>query len=269
MLGKEFFFYSLLMAAGFLIGATLAILRGKKYGFLKVDLLLASICAAIGGVLGAKLMSIITLIPKAIAGKMTFVQLILNSGFVFYGGLLGGIGGLLLGGKILKLNQFKLFDTFAPSVPLGHALGRVGCFFGGCCYGMELPAGSSFSLIYPNWYAQHGTPTGVPLLPTQLMEAFMLIVLYMVLAALYHMTKKKGISLFTYIFVYGIWRFTLEFFRGDVIRGIGGGLSTSQWISLAIIVGAIAALVLLYVKNKNRRTIGQECSICSHNSIEQ
>lgn len=253
VLGKEFFYYSLLMMAGFILGGGLAILRGKKYGIQKVDLLLASICAAIGGVIGAKLLAFITFMPQLISGEVKFLDLI-GGGFVFYGGLIGGIGGLLLGGKLLKLNQLELFDTFAPSVPLGHALGRIGCFFGGCCYGMELPAGSTFSLIYPEWYAQWGTPVGVPLLPVPLMEAGLLFILYGVLETLYHLTKKKGVSLFTYVFVYAVIRFVLEFFRGDVVRGVGGGLSTSQWISLALIVGGGVCIALMYFlpRRKNK-----------------
>lgn len=250
--GKEFSIYSLLMMAGFILGGALAILRGKKYGLKKVDLLLASICAAVGGLVGAKLLAIITYMPQLISGKIKFLDLV-SGGFVFYGGLIGGIGGLLLGGKLLKLNQLELFDTFAPSVPLGHALGRIGCFFGGCCYGMELSAGSSFSLIYPEWYAQYGTPVGVPLLPVPLMEAGMLFILYAVLETLYHFTKKKGVSLFTYAFTYGVIRFVLEFFRGDLVRGIGGGLSTSQWISLALIIGAGVLMALMYFLPRRKK----------------
>lgn len=245
------------MMAGFIIGGALAILRGKKYGISKIDLLLASICAAVGGIVGAKLLSIITYIPKLVSGEIKFLDLLFG-GFVFYGGLIGGIGGLLLGGKLLKLNQLELFDTFAPSVPFGHALGRIGCFFGGCCFGMELPAGSSFALIYPEWYEVFGTKVGVPLLPMQLMEAGMLFILYGVLETLYHLTKKKGVSLFTYVFAYGVMRFVLEFFRGDLIRGIGGGLSTSQWISLALMIGGGVLMTLMYFlprrKNKEINT---------------
>ena len=252
VLAKEFSIYSLLMIAGFLMGGLLAILRGKKYGIKKVDLLLAAICAAVGGIVGAKLLAIITSIPQLVAGKIKFIDL-LFSGFVFYGGLVGGIGGLLLGGKLLKLNQLELFDTFAPSVPFGHAIGRIGCFFGGCCFGMELPAGSSFSLIYPEWYAQYGTNVGVPLLPMQLIEAGLLLILYAVLELLFHFTKKKGVSLFTYVFAYGVIRFVLEFFRGDTIRGVGGGLSTSQWISLALIAGAGVLLALMYFLPRRKK----------------
>lgn len=242
------------MMAGLISGAALAILRGKKYGILKVDLLLASICAAIGGIVGAKLLAIITVLPQLISGEIKWLDLVFG-GFVFYGGLIGGVGGLLLGAKLLKLKVLDLFDTFAPSVPFGHALGRIGCFFGGCCYGMELPAGSTFSLIYPKWYAQYGTgiPTGVPLLPVPLIEAGLLFILYAVLEVLFHFTKKKGVSLFTYVFAYGVIRFVLEFFRGDTIRGVGGGLSTSQWISLALIVGAGVLLALMYFLPRRKK----------------
>lgn len=243
------------MVTGFLLGGFMAIWRGKKYGVKKMDVVYAACFAAGGGFLGAKLLAILTFIPQMAAGKVSILDL-LTGGFVFYGGLIGGIGGLFLYVKIYKCKVIQYFDIFAPSVPLGHAVGRMGCFFAGCCYGMELPAGSTFSLIYPEWYARYGTPVGTPLLPMQLIEAFSLLVLYAVLEILFYRTKRSGISLFTYIFAYGILRFVLEFFRGDLIRGIGGGLSTSQWISLALIVCATVALVLLYLSEhkKNKRS---------------
>lgn len=252
ILGKEFAFYGYLMAAGFLLGGFLALWRGKKYGVKKIDVLLAAIFAFLGGLFGAKLLAIFTEIPHLSSGKVTFMQ-VLQGGFVFYGGLIGGIAGLIISAKVFKLNVLKLFDIFAPSVPAGHAIGRLGCFFSGCCYGMQLPEGSTFAIIYPEIYAKLGTPTGVPLLPMQLMEMGILLILYAVLETLYYKTSRVGVSLFTYIISYGVIRFVLEFFRGDIVRGIAGGLSTSQWISLCLIVISLIAIFLIYFFPKLKR----------------
>lgn len=245
--GKTFQYYGLLMIAGFLIGAFMAVWRTKKYGIEKIEIVYASIFAAGGGILGAKLLAIITYIPKLISHEVTFLGLLLG-GFVFYGGLLGGIGGLLIYAKIFKLDVLKYFDMFAPSVPLGHALGRIGCLFSGCCYG--IPYSGPISIIYPDSYEAYGTPVGVELLPVQLIECFCLLIIYGVTEFLYYRTKKCGISLCTYILSYCMLRFTLEFFRGDIVRGVLLGLSTSQWISLIIFIAVVSFLILSFVKKR-------------------
>lgn len=151
-------------------------------------------------------------------------------GMVFYGGL---IGGLLAGGiycKHMKLDLWLYADAYAPSIPLFHAFGRVGCFMSGCCYGIE----SSWGFMYENALSE--TANGVTRLPIQLIEAGgdLLICAMLIIVSCHHKCRK-GSLICLYLFSYAILRFFTEFFRGDEIRGIIFGLSTSQWISLLIL----------------------------------
>lgn len=239
--GREFAYYGILMMAGFIVAGAAAVFRGKKYGLPVFDTVSAACFAAGGGIIGAKLLCVITSIPQLAEGAVKIADL-LRGGFVFYGGLIGGICGILLYAGIFKLNFSEMFDVFAVSVPLGHAFGRVGCFLAGCCYGVEYSG--ALSVTYPQIYAQYGTPAGVSLLPVQLIESFSLLVLYAALEILLYKSKKKGLTLSVYLICYPVLRFTLEFFRGDSVRGAWGGLSTSQWISLALFIAGIC--VLLY-----------------------
>lgn len=162
-------------------------------------------------------------------------------GMVFYGGL---IGGLLAGGiycKYMKLDPWLYADAYAPSIPLFHAFGRIGCFMSGCCYGIE----SSWGFVYEN--ALSDVANGVVRLPIQLIEAGgdLLICAVLVFIAYGH-KYRKGTLICLYLFSYAILRFITEFFRGDEIRGIVFGLSTSQWISLLILIVVSIWAVRLY-----------------------
>ena len=253
--GRQIPYYGLLFMLGFFAGAVTALPRGKKYGIKKLDVVLAACFAAVGGLAGAKLLSVLTSIEYIIEYNLSFID-VMQNGFVFYGGLIGGVLGLFAYIKIYKINFFAMFDIFAVSVPLGHAIGRVGCFLSGCCFGIPYDGPLSYTYetsIDPN------TPIGVPLLPVQLIESFCLLVLYAVLEVLFAKTSRRGISLVVYMAAYSVIRFTLEFFRGDIIRGFLFGLSTSQWISLAIMLCA-AALCFVIIKRHALRSDGDEVS---------
>lgn len=248
--GKVVPYYGLLMGLGFFSAAAVALPRGKKYCIRKLDIVLAACFAVVGGVVGAKLLAILTSIDYIIEYKLTFIQ-VMQGGFVFYGGLIGGIAGLLIYVKAYKLNFFEMFDIFAVSVPLGHAIGRVGCFISGCCYG--IPYDGPISWTYEN-ALDANTPIGVPLLPIQLIESGCLLVLYAVLEIIFYKTKRRGLSLVVYAAAYAVIRFVLEFFRGDVERGFLLGMSTSQWISIAIFIFAVVCAAVMFTRRAKSKT---------------
>ena len=130
-------------------------------------------------------------------------------------------------------------DIVVPVIPLGHAIGRIGCLCAGCCYGR--PTDSAIGVVYTQPVG--GAPTGVPLLPVPLFESAANLVIFGILMLISHKSKSRYLTTFLYCILYGITRFVLEFFRYDSIRGVTGGLSTSQWISLGLIAGALIAAV--------------------------
>jgi len=141
---------------------------------------------------------------------------------------------------VRKERPLALADLFCTVIPLGHACGRVGCFFYGCCYGKDSDAWCAvvFPKFSPSWY-EHGQRM-VAVLPTQLFEATALLVLFALLLALY--LRRRRDTCAAYLVGYGAIRFCMEFLRGDP-RAAFWGLSIGQVISLGL-VAAGAALFL-------------------------
>lgn len=158
-------------------------------------------------------------------------EIIFNrGGFVFYGGVTAGfISGYFLTKK-KKINFLKFADIITLSLPLGHALGRAGCFFYGCCYGR--PTDSFIGILFPP-----DSPAGYldkKVIPTQLIESFFLLLIFFALIFLKNRKKFDGRISIYYIILYGILRFIIEFFRDDP-RGQIFFLSTSQFIAVIFI----------------------------------
>lgn len=258
--GEEFPWYGLLFGFGMVFGGFLSALRSKKRTVPRFDCIAASCFGMMGGMVGAKLLALLPIYDEIILlialRKFTmemFVE-IMQTGFVFYGGLIGGALGIILYCKIYKINYLDLLDVSAVSVPLGHVFGRIGCFLSGCCYGMPYDGILSFQyshVHYPIMGAQ--TPVGVSLFPVQLVEAFSLLILWIVLESLFHKYNKRGLTTCVYAYSYAVIRFILEYFRYDSIRGVYFGLSTSQIISILIVLVVSIVLITNIVKNKKKK----------------
>ncbi|NLK27952.1 MAG: prolipoprotein diacylglyceryl transferase, partial [Clostridiales bacterium] len=233
---KTIAMYGLMIALGILIGVFIAVQRCKKYNFSKEDVIFASCYAGIGLILGAKILYILTILPvfidnwNALITDINHLFLLLSGGFVFYGGFLGAIIGFLIYAKQYHLNFINLLDLIAPSIPIIHGFGRIGCFFAGCCYG--IPYEGPFHIIF-----EHSpiAPNGTPLFPVQLLESICNLIAGGLLILYAKPTRRPGKVLGLYTIYYTVFRFTFEFLRGDALRGIFLNLSTSQWISLAIL----------------------------------
>ena len=162
-----------------------------------------------------------------------------NTGATFAGGLLGGVLVFLFiffvfGRKYdVKSHAFTIIDCVACAVPTAHAIGRVGCLMAGCCYGKETDA----------WYGIHMVEIDKTVIPTQLIEAIFLAILATVLIIL--ITKGKRHQIEIYLLSYGVFRFLIEFIRGDY-RGtfLTTLLSPSQIISIAMIFCAVILFLL-------------------------
>ena len=125
---------------------------------------------------------------------------------------------------------------------IGHAFGRIGCLFAGCCYGMECE--TPISIVFPVGSA---APAGIPLLPTQILESVFLFLLCAFLV--WRLAKQKPFGTVSgwYMALYGAWRFTIEFFRNDE-RGFVGALSTRQFISIFAVAAGVLLLILVTKK---------------------
>ncbi|MBQ5884795.1 MAG: prolipoprotein diacylglyceryl transferase [Clostridia bacterium] len=237
--GKEIPIYGIAWILGTAIAGLIAYLLTKKSGIEGYDLVYSAVFAVLAGVAGAKLLFILVSLNIIIEQNIPFTA-VLQGGFVFYGGLIGGAIGILIYTKMYKLNTLKFFDLFALVMPLGHAIGRVGCFYSGCCYGMRYDG--PFSCEYTKTLGM--TPLNTALLPVQLIEAVLLIILFCVLMYMYLKVQQTGIITVIYLYVYSVIRFVLEFLRGDLERGLIFGLSTSQIVSVMIVVFVTSFLII-------------------------
>ncbi|MBQ9807070.1 MAG: prolipoprotein diacylglyceryl transferase [Clostridia bacterium] len=256
--GKEIPLYGILFYTGIAVAAAVAALVCKRKKIDRFDLACSAIYTMIGAVIGAKLLFIAISIDDIIRYQIPLSDVI-KGGFVFYGGLLGGILGLFIYCKQFKEKFMQYAELFATVLPLGHAFGRVGCFFAGCCYGM--PYDGHFSYAYSAEYFGY-TPVGVPLLPVQLIEAGCLLLIFVFMIILYFKTKDQyGLAPIIYLMIYSVLRFVLEFFRGDAVRGTLLGVSTSQWVSILLILAAVAYLIYFRCKKRPLTYVAESSSV--------
>ena len=215
------------------------------------DIFYMLLYAGIGCLIGAKALYLIVSVDDYLLDGKTlkenvqyWLTLLMSGGLVFYGGLIGAFLGALRYCTHFKVPFAKSVEIVIPTVPLFHAFGRIGCFFAGCCHGIEYDG--IFSVTYRNAI---GAPNGVPLLPIQLFEAAGNLILFIFLTVLF--LRRTNVSLSgLYLMCYSAMRFSLEFFRGDAIRGNVFSLSTSQWISIFIFC---AGVILMILKIKNQK----------------
>lgn len=258
VLGKTIGSYGLCAVVGLVVCGIVASLLARRYKIIYEDIVLLMVVIGVSLLIGGHILFGITNLDKLIALfsrassysiKEIFGYLVTCfGGMVFYGGFLGACAGLLIYTKHSKdVERGAAFDLFAVCIPLFHVFGRIGCFFSGCCYGME----SKFGFVV------HGN-TVVPeindvrRLPVPLIEATCNLVIFLVLLRMFLTEKKKGKLIMYYMLIYPVVRFIIEFFRGDAIRGFFLGLSTSQWISL-ILFGV--AVWNLFVSGRKKKTI--------------
>ncbi len=251
LFGRTIGTYGACMALAFLVVVGLAIRKGRTLSILPEDILLTAACAVGCGLLCGKLLYIAVtysaseLLAWIHAGNFDFLK---SGGIVFYGGLFGGIGGSILGAKLAKWKIAELERVSVPYIPLGHAIGRIGCMMAGCCYG--IPYNGFGALHYPD--AVSGVSPTQGYFPVQLLEAALDVGIFACLRRIERTRYRRFALLFTYLGMYGIVRFVTEFLRGDSIRGIYAGFSTSQWISLC--TGIAYAIFALAPRFKRKQT---------------
>lgn len=216
----------------------------KTNGEYGADIDLALVYGLIGGVVGAKVLYLLINIDKLISEShflvsdtRIFFEKYLSGGFVYFGGLFGFLAAIYLYAKTVRIPSDEIISPAVPALALFHALGRVGCFFVGCCYGK--PAKNIFGVV--NHYSEIA-PNETPLIPVQLFESAVEIMIFFFLLSLQrkHASGRKIQNY--YLLLYGFARFFLEFLRGDAERGFIGLLSVSQIIALVVFLYAAGSL---------------------------
>ena len=221
--------YGVLVALGFFIGMQYIakyskniVTKQQVYDFLFYVILI--------GIIGARLFYVMLDIPYYKSNPLEIFQ-VWKGGLVYYGGFVAVLIFAFFYCRYKKINIIKLIDVFAPALALGHAFGRIGCFFSGCCYGKSTDCFLAISHKHP----------------TQLYESLGNIIIFFILHNLLKKSHKDGYVFVLYMLLYSILRFYVEFFRGDDRGTFILGLSPAQNISIVIF---FIAMIILLMKNK-------------------
>jgi len=251
--GRNISVYGLISIFGYIAACAYVMLssRSRKAGYIpQADITNIAASAVIGIMIGGKLLGFVVNLPAVLRNLSKlggFIQIILSlfGAFVFYGGLIGGIVAVFLYCRKYAIPLEDTAGLFVPAIPFFHSFARIGCFMAGCCYGIEYEGGIAFTHSI-------AAPNGVELLPVQLIESIFNMLLFLVLAVVARRIGDKLSLLPIYFLSYGTFRFLIEFYRGDAVRGIWPseqfGLSTSQWISIVLILWS----VVWFLRRKRR-----------------
>ena len=232
--------YGACMATGFLLcWMLIEKLSGRK------DLSNLLLSLMIGGVAGSRIAYVIEHWQAEFASNPAAIIRVDQGGLMFYGGFILSFVIFFAWCFLKKENPLKLADLLAAVIPLGHAFGRIGCFFYGCCYGRDSNCwcAVTFPMGSPSWY-EHGRQM-VSVLPTQLFEAAALLLLFGGLMWAWRGRETgdgrrgDGLIFGLYLGGYAVIRFGIEYLRGDP-RAAVGPFSISQAISIGmLIIGAL------------------------------
>lgn len=244
ILGHPFPMYGICIVGGTVVGMLLLYFTAEKRNLKKEDALYSALYALIGGLIGAKLLYLLTILPLIIKnfsyfiGNFSAVYALFAGGYVFYGGMIGGVFGMWIYCRQYKIAFLPYLDHAAIFLPLVHAFGRIGCFCAGCCYG--IPYDGPFAVTFPK---ETFGLAGVSLFPVQLLSSAINFALFLALFLAFHKPRRPGQTAGTYLICYALIRFALEFLRYDEVRGSFWLFSTSQWISIFTLFAGILLLI--------------------------
>jgi phosphatidylglycerol:prolipoprotein diacylglycerol transferase len=231
--------YGVLVATGVLLGLWYARRHAPRAGLDPDQVWNLGIYAVLSALIVAKLWLVALDASYYWAHpREIFAMSTLQSGGTFYGGLLGALALLLIYTHYAKMPLLPVMDTYAAALPLGHAVGRLGCFAAGCCYGKPtwLPWGVKFTSLRAQQLV--GTPLNIPLHPTQLYESAAEVMNFIFLIWLARRQRFTGQLFAAYLMLYGVERGLIEFLRGDPDRTLmfNGAVSLMQIVSVFMVL---------------------------------
>ena len=245
--GLSVYAYGFFLAMGFVAGAHSAVLMAKKEGISierVIDLFFYTIFSAI---VGARLLFVLIHYDFYLKNPLHVFR-IWEGGLVFYGGLVLAAGVSIGYMWRHRLPIWKMVDLFSPSVALGLFLGRMGCFFAGCCYGKATDLPWAVTFTDPNSLAR----LNIPLHPTQLYDAVNGLAIFFFLMWMKRRKSFDGEIFWLFLLLYSVTRFLIEMLRDDP-RGFlfGTLLSTSQ--AVGIVLAVVSFFMLFYLRGRKGR----------------
>ena len=263
--------YGVLLALALIVGTLVALGRAKRVGVdpqVVMDLIFFGV---LGGIVGGRVAHVILNFQDFLAHP--FALLFSRTGFVFLGSLMGSIAVVVFILRRRNLNFWAIADVLVTAVPAGHVFGRLGCFTAGCCFGrpmaeegflgflaVRFPKAVEIGNAYIGGQAfeEHrqmclagvdsaagmldlAATESLPVWPIQLFASFGNLLIFAALMLIWRRRRFNGQVLLSYLFLYSIMRFSIEFLRGDSGRGNIGFLTTSQWLTLLAFVFVLAS----------------------------
>src|SRR6185436_1195316 len=243
--------YGLLLAIAFILALWLTARLAARDGLPKARIYDLGLYVLAASLIGSKLLMIITEWNDYGGDWHRILSVdFLRSGGVFYGGLIAAVLASVVLMRRWKLPWPKTADAFAPGIALGHAIGRLGCFSAGCCWGK--PTTSWIGVRFTEKASElTGVPVDTLLVPTQLIEAVANLLIFAFLLWLTKRRKFEGQIIYTYLMVYAVASFTIEFWRDDP-RGSLLGISTSQFIALLMFVFGLGMTIYQWRRVRTR-----------------
>jgi phosphatidylglycerol---prolipoprotein diacylglyceryl transferase len=258
-LGVKIFGYGLLLFFAFVGSMNIAARRARRE---KIDPEIVydmALYVFLGGLIGARMFYVVQYWQIRVFSFWEIFE-IWKGGIVFYGSILGGTIAFLLYRLVRPFPILPMIDVIAPAVAFGIAIGRVGCFLNGCCYGdpCNLPWAVSFPKHSPPWESEVTrnliSPSAehtLPLHPTQLYSAIDGLIIMMLLLAYFPIRRRDGEVMGLLMLTYPITRFLIEHLRND--EGIfAAGMTISQLISIGIFAFGVVYWVVI-----SRRPVGR------------
>mgnify|MGYP001609334928 CR=1 FL=1 len=235
--------YGVFVALGFFVGFKMLLFYGKKSSFSPALIETLTFWVFIFSLIGARLFYVLISWQEFASNPLDIFK-IWQGGLVFWGGFLAGALTVIIFSIKNKMPLWKLADVFAPALAIGHALGRIGCFFAGCCYGKNTD--SFLGVVFPeNCLA----PTGIKLIPTQILSSILLFILFLILVIFWKRKKFNGQIFLIYTVFFSVGRFFMEFLRGDFRGNLILGITPTQIVSVLIFIISIS-----FYSNFSRKT---------------
>lgn len=236
--------YGLAIAIGILCGAYLANRRAARLSrHLEERVYEFAFYAVLGGVVGARLWEVIFTWRDYVDNPWDAIAF-WKGGMSIQGAILGGLLVTIWFVRKYSLNFWTFADVVAPGLILGQALGRAGCFMNGDAYGVPAPPGAWYGVMYapgtPAWYA-YGP---VPLIPAEALEGLLDLVVLAILLLWRPKKEVQGRVFCTYVLLYGVERYFLEYLRGDSL--LIGSVKVQQVVSAVLAIAAAVLLVRQY-----------------------
>lgn len=239
--------YGVLIAAAFFLGVALAVRQSRIEGEDPQKIMDLSFYILLSAIVGSRLLYVAVEFKEYISDPIKILK-VWEGGLVFYGGFIMAAAVVAVYVRNHGMNLWKTGDIFAPSIAIGQGVGRLGCFFAGCCYGRESDVPWSVVFRDPNTLA----PMDVHLHPTQLYDSANGFIIFFILIILRRFKKFDGQLFWTYTLLYAVGRFIVEIFRGDERGFVAAGLSTSQFIAILLFMTSIVMMMKLKGKEAKR-----------------